>query len=466
MKQLTRLFIPICLETLFYMLSGMVDTLMLSAVGDYAVGAVGTANSYIGIFIIMFSIISSGMVSVMTQNIGAGRPGVAYQARQLGLLFNAVAGVLMAVFLFSGAGAILRMVGIADALYEPALIYLKIVGGGCILNAVIPIFSSYLRAFGYTKQPLYATIVGNIANFVMNAVFLFVLHKGVAGVATATVISKILNLCIVLYFSHKLISAKNSTERIANKTVLGQIVKVGLPSACETALYNVAMMLVIRFLNQMDAEGLNVTARSYTATISNFSYCVGAALAQANAIMTGWHIGAGELEECDRGTKRAAFVGVCVAVCMETAIVLGSGFIMPLFTDNPEMTALVRKLLAIDIVLEIGRVTNLVFGQALKTSGDAVFPAVIAAVFMFVFAVGGTWLFGISMGLMAVERISVLQVTSVCGLSAWYGAGKPGSGEQRSLCEQEEYQQKTKNQLREIHIYVNVVHFHKIFTKN
>ena len=37
MKQLTRLFIPICLETLFYMLSGMVDTLMLSAVGDYAV---------------------------------------------------------------------------------------------------------------------------------------------------------------------------------------------------------------------------------------------------------------------------------------------------------------------------------------------------------------------------------------------------------------------------------------------
>ena len=110
------------------MLSGMVDTLMLSAVGNYAVGAVGTANSYIGIFIIMFSIISSGMVSVMTQNIGAGRPGVAYQARQLGLLFNAVAGVLMAVFLFSGAGAILRMVGIADALYEPALIYLKIVG--------------------------------------------------------------------------------------------------------------------------------------------------------------------------------------------------------------------------------------------------------------------------------------------------------------------------------------------------
>ena len=66
MKKLSALFIPICFETLFYMLSGMVDTLMLSSVGDYAVGAVGTANSYIGMFIIMFSIISSGMITVLS----------------------------------------------------------------------------------------------------------------------------------------------------------------------------------------------------------------------------------------------------------------------------------------------------------------------------------------------------------------------------------------------------------------
>ena len=73
-KTLTQLSVPICLETLFYMLSGMVDTLMLSSVSDQAVGAVGTANTYIGVFIIMFGVISSGMIAVMSQNIGAGRP--------------------------------------------------------------------------------------------------------------------------------------------------------------------------------------------------------------------------------------------------------------------------------------------------------------------------------------------------------------------------------------------------------
>ena len=111
-KTLGQLFVPICLETLCYMLSGMVDTLMLSSVGDAAVGAVGTANTYIGIFIIMFSVISAGMIAVMTQYIGAGREGIAYQARQLGMLFNAIVGAILAVFLFFQSGMILSAVGV------------------------------------------------------------------------------------------------------------------------------------------------------------------------------------------------------------------------------------------------------------------------------------------------------------------------------------------------------------------
>ena len=197
-KTLTQLSVPICLETLFYMLSGMVDTLMLSSVSDQAVGAVGTANTYIGVFIIMFGVISSGMIAVMSQNIGAGRPGIAYQARQLGL--------------------------IAPALLEPAEIYLRIVGGTCFLNALIPIFSSYLRVFGYTKHSLIGTVVGNVLNIILNSVFLFVFNWGVMGVAVATVISRVVNLIIVAGMGAVLIKAKQSPERIASRKIFAQIV--------------------------------------------------------------------------------------------------------------------------------------------------------------------------------------------------------------------------------------------------
>ena len=401
-KTLTQLFVPICFETLFYMLSGMVDTLMLSSVSDQAVGAVGTANTYIGVFIIMFGVISSGMVAVMTQNIGAGRPGIAYQARQLGLAFNAVIGVLMSGFLALFSGSMLRIVSIAPALMEPAETYLKIVGGACFLNALIPIFSSYLRVFGYTKHSLIGTIVGNVLNIVLNSIFLFVLDWGVMGVAVATVISRVVNLIIVAAMGAVLIKAKQSPDRLPAGRILGQIIKIGFPSACETALYNVAMTLIVRYMNQMDTDGMNVTARSYTMQIANFSYCIGAALAQANAIMTGWRIGAKEYDECNKGTKKAAIYGIIAATCFSVTFAAAGHFIVHIFTDDVQMINLVVKLLIVDIFLEFGRVTNLVYGQALKTSGDALFPVVMGAIFMYLFAVGGTYFLGIHLGLLAV----------------------------------------------------------------
>ena len=137
-KNLLQLFIPISLETLCFMLTGMVDTMMLSTQSDAAVGAVGTANTYIGMFIIMFNIISAGMIAVMTQYIGAGKIGIAYQARQIGAVFNAVVGILLSVFLYQFSGSILEIVGVAPLLFSYAKTYLQIVGGACFLNALIP----------------------------------------------------------------------------------------------------------------------------------------------------------------------------------------------------------------------------------------------------------------------------------------------------------------------------------------
>lgn len=432
-KTLGQLFVPICIETIFFMLAGMVDTLMLSSVGDQAVGAVGTANTYIGMFIIMYSVVSNGMMAVMTQNIGANKPGIAYQARQLGIIFNALVGIVISATLYFGGGFILDIVGIAEALRQPALEYLQIVGGFSFLNALIPIFSGYLRAFGFMRQPLTATIVANVLNLCLNAVFLFVFEMGVAGVAIATVISKVLNLVLVLIESLRLVKAKDDPHRLPPKEVFKQIIQIGLPSAMESALYNVAMTLMMRFLNQMDPDGFNVTARSYTAQITHFSFAIGAALAQANAIMSGWRVGAKEFDACDRGTKKAALIGIVVAIVVEATFALCAHPIMSLFTDDPEMASLVQILLAIDIFLEIGRVSNLVFGNALKTIGDALYPVVIGVIFMFLCAVCGTYFFGIYLELMVVGAYIGLALDECVRAVAMFLRWQSGKWKEKSI---------------------------------
>ena len=190
-KTLKQLFFPIFGEMLLFMLVGSVDTLMLSGAGDDKVGAVGAANTYMSLFTMAFSIISNGMLAVMTQYIGAGKEYVAKQARWIGLLFNGCLGFVVSLLLIFWTRPILGFLGVAGGLMADAVRYMKVVGGGCFLVAVTPIFTSYLRAFGYTRESLYADIISNGMNVILNAVFLYVFKWGVTGVAWATVISRI-----------------------------------------------------------------------------------------------------------------------------------------------------------------------------------------------------------------------------------------------------------------------------------
>lgn len=401
-KKLHQLFFPIFFEILCSILVGAVDTLMLSSQGDQAVGAVGTANTYISIFVIMFSIITAGMVAVMTQYIGANRPGVARQALRLGLGFNLTVGVGITGILVGFAQPILEGVGIAAQLLPMAKTYLQTVGAFCICNALTPIFSSYLRSFGHTAPTLWATLTANAVNIVLNALFLFVLHWGVFGVALATGISRVVNLAWVYLAARRRIQPVRDDELPRNREILGKIIRVGFPAAMETILYNLAITIVISLLNGMDDTGMQATARAYAQQIANFSFCAGAALAQANAITVGWRIGAGELDRCDRDTRRVALIGIALGVASAGIFALFARPILGLFTDDPQMVRLVSMLLVVDIVLEIGRMSNLVFGFALKTSGDAVYPMLVAVVFAFLCAAGGTWLFGVKLGWLAV----------------------------------------------------------------
>ena len=401
-KKLHQLFFPIFFEILCAILTGAVDTLMLATEGDQAVGAVGTANTYISVFVIMFSIISSGMVAVMTQYIGAGRPGVARQAQRLGLCFNLATGVVITCILFFCAEPILELMGIAQQLLPGARVYLKTVGLFCICNALVPIFSSYLRSFGHTAPTMAASLTANLVNVALNALFLFAFHWGVFGVALATGISRLVNLLWVWLAVRRRIRPVEEKNLPRNREILGKIIRIGLPAAMETILYNLAITIVISLLNGMDDTGTQATARAYAQQITNFSFCAGAALAQANAIMVGWRIGSGELDACDRQTRRTALIGIGLGVVTAGLFALFARPILGLFTDSEEMVRLVSMLLVVDIVLEIGRMCNLVFGYALKTSGDAVYPMVIAVVFAFLCAAGGTWLFGVKLGWLAV----------------------------------------------------------------
>ena len=388
------LFIPIFIETFLLMLCGMVDSFMVSRISDDAVGAIGTANSYFNMLFLVFAVISNGLLSVMSQYIGANKKGVAFQARQLAIVINFVLGVSFSLFFGFGAKWMVDALGVSEALRRDTAIYLRIVGVGCILDALIPVFSNYLRAFNKTKYTLFAAMTGNAINLILDGIFLFVLKWGVMGAAIATIVSKAIILIMCLLFGHFLVHGLRFKERESRKKVAMQILRIGLPSAVEAAGYSLALVVVMTLLNRMDPNGFNVKARSYAYQISYFSFAVAFALAQANVILCGWQIGEGRTKDCYSSTLKAATVSIISCVVVATVLAIASFGYLNLLTPDKELARVIRIILFIDIAVELGRASNLVYDNTLKSTGDSLFPMYVSVPITLITTIGGTYLFG------------------------------------------------------------------------
>jgi len=396
-NSLLRLFVPIYFETLFLMATGIVDTLMLSPVPN-GVGAVGTANTYVSMFFILLMVVSRGMLAVVTQYIGAGKPGVAYQARQIALICNAVLGLVIAGTLALLAEPVLRWLNTAPALIPGATMYMRIVAVGYLFDAITLIYGSYLRAFGHNREPFTVAAIGNIINIGLNALFLYAFGWGVTGVAIATVIGKLCTLVIVAIVCLRRAPGKELPERESRKLILCRILRIGLPAAVESISYSVAMAIVVGFVNKMDPDGVNATALAYTQQISSFSYCAAFALSQANCFFVGWRIGANQMKECYKGTIKACLIAIGLGVGCQIILASLGRPLASTFTADEALIKAVQFALLIDIGLEIGRATNLVVGQALKISGYSLVPSVYSLIANALVAIGGTYLFGIVLG--------------------------------------------------------------------
>ena len=412
-KVLGKVFLPILLETILLMLSGIADTLMISNVSDAAVGAVGTANTYIGLVFALFMIVSNGLIAVMTQYIGANKKGYAYQARNLSILLNGLFGLSISLILVIWGGPIITGFGIAENLKDGAILYLRIVGAACVLDALISVFSCYLKAFDKAQYSLISVISGNIVNLILNSIFIFVCHFGVLGVACSTVIGKFVNISLATFFCKKLVNGKQYTERTTYKSLIKQILRVGVPGALESTMYSIMMTVVVMFLARMDTDGFNATAKTYATQVTNFSYCVGLALAQATVIINGWMIGDNRVKDCYFQTHKAAITGIICGVVFELIFAIVSPWMLRIFTSDEELIRIVRIVLYIDVVIEAGKATSLVYGMTLKATGDSIFPTVIAFIFNITFAIGGSYLFGIVLD-MGVRGVYVALFLDEC----------------------------------------------------
>lgn len=396
-KSYRQLLIPIMIELILTVLIGSIDTFMLSAVGDDLVGAVGTANSYSYLITILFSVISGGLAAVMSQYIGAKYESSANRAHFLALIINIIFGLILSVSMFFGTSALLQALDVASNIIEYSTKYLWIIGSFLFIDALTPIFSAYLRSYGKTKYPMISTGVMNVVNVSFNALFIYTRTcpmDAVRGVAISSVIAKFcgLSLNVIFYFIYR--NKDKTKPQLSDKQILKDIVRIGLPGALETIIFNLVMAFITTCLNHMDDDGFYVTAYTYCNQITYFGYVMCIAMSQANAIKVGWFIGEKRFDECKKFTLRVLLFAMIISIVSATILALFGRLLLSIFTDNETIIGIGVAILFVDIILELGRSVNLTIGNALKAAGDATFTVIIGIVFMVLVAGGGSYILG------------------------------------------------------------------------
>jgi Na+-driven multidrug efflux pump len=213
-KDLNLFFLtwPIFLEVFLFMLMGIADTLMLSAISDNSVSGVGAANQYLHIAILIMEVIGNGASIVVAQYIGARKFKDAAKISALAITLNLLMGLVISGLFILFGGSLLEGLNLKGEVLAYAKNYLAIVGGFIFLQALINSLAAIIRVHGHTKEAMLVSLGMNIFHVAGNYLLIFgnfgFPEMGVQGAAVSTVISRFLALIVFFWLLYRIMDVR------------------------------------------------------------------------------------------------------------------------------------------------------------------------------------------------------------------------------------------------------------------
>ena len=398
-RNLFFMSLPIFVELLLQLLVGNIDQMMVSRVSQQSVASIVNANQIMNLVIIVLSMASTAATVILSQYLGAEDKANSSRTCMVSILMITVVSLLSTLLVFAGYKPLYKALRVPEEIFDEASLYLLIVGACITVQGLYLIFSAIIRAFAMMKEVMIVSIVMNVMNIIGNAILIngwFGMPRlGAVGAAVSTDISKLVGLGLMILLFVKRTNVKLGLRFLKPFPV--QIMKklclLAVPSGVESFSYNMSQMCILGIVNSF---GTMVTVtKGYCSIFANLAYVYAMAIASATQIVLGYLIGAKKIDLIQKRVNATQKVALAACVGLAVLLFLGSNYIFRIFTDDPEIIALGRRILFIEIFLEIGRAVNIVMTKCLIAVGDAVTPTVVGVSFQWGVAFVGAWVFGI-----------------------------------------------------------------------
>jgi len=406
-RQLVALAWPIAAAMLGETAIGLVDTKLVGGLGAAALGGVGVATV---LMFLCYSLVFGLMrgVKVRTAHaIGEAEPLAGYVYARAGLVmgFAVGAAVLLAC---RDVTPVLRLLGTDAAIIPYARDFLAAVTLGAPSTCALAALIQHRQAIGDSRTPMIVGILGNSFNalFAWGLIYgrLGLPALGVRGGGYATATTETLELLVMAWL---LVRSERRARAVAGavgaepsrmslRAAARQVAELGVPTGLQ---FGAEMLAFTAFTAVLGGIGKEEIAGHHIAlNVIRVSFLPGVAVAEAASVMVGTALGRRSLADADAATRSALRVAVGFMAACGLLFALGGGFVASLFSSDPRVITIARRLLLVAALFQVLDAVNIV----LRGAKDVRVAAVIGIAVVWAFIPTAAYVLGKLAGLGAL----------------------------------------------------------------
>lgn len=410
-KKIFMFSVPLMFTNILQVVFNMSDLAVVgNFVGPIALGAVGSTSILVTLFTGVLIGLAGGINAVTALFIGSGNKTELKQTVHTAALISLAAGVLITVLGIAFSRPILTLMHTKDELINDAVLYLQIYLLGMPALGLYNFGNAVLSASGDTKRPLYYLSFAGVLNVLLNLFFVIVCKMGVAGVAVASILSQYLSAVLILRVLFKSSAAfgLQLKELQITPDKAGRILKIGIPSAFQYALFAIANLFVQTGVNSFDH--VMVEGNSAAANADPLVYDMMAAFYTACSSFIAQNYGA---KKSDRILKSYL---ICLLYSFVVGLVLGVGLyllrypFLSLFTsDTTVVDAGIRRLSIMALSYSVSAFMDCTIAAS-RGLGKSIVPTIVVIMGSCVFRI--VWIYTIFAHFRTIQSLYLLYVFS------------------------------------------------------
>ncbi len=422
-RQLVRLLWPLLIEQGLAVLVGMSDTVMVSSVGEAAISGVSLVDMVNNLILNVFAALATGGAVVTSQYLGAKKPADASRSAGQLVTLSALLGAGTAAFCLAFSRPVLRLFfgGITADVMDAALVYFRITGLSYPLLALYNAGAAIFRSTGNSRVSMRVSVVMNIINVGGNALCVYGLHMGVAGVAVPTLVSRLVAAVLIFYLSMQEGNVARVTWRGVARlqpAMVKNILYIGIPSAFENSLFQLGRVLVVSMIALFGTA--QISANAVANNLDSVGCIVGQAMSLAMITVVGRCVGARDPDQAVWYTKKLMAWDYAVQGLANLAVMAALPWLLRLYTLSGQTAALATTLVLIHCGMGVLLwPTAFVLPNALRAANDVQFTMVVSIASMVVWRLSFSWLLCVRLGWGAVGVWIAMVIDWVCRASCF-----------------------------------------------